>query len=84
MSLSRCRIDSSFYIVFLPVGLFRIPHVLCVNCFVDVVMFVAVIIVAVVVLPFLDASSHLYMRVCPSVRRLVRPLVGPFVMLLST
>ena len=26
---------------------------------------------------FLDASSHLYMRVCPSVRRSFCPLVGP-------
>ncbi len=25
---------------------------------------------------FLDASSHLYKRVCPSVRRSVRPCVG--------
>ena len=28
---------------------------------------------------FLDASSHLYKRVCPSVRRSVRPSVGPSV-----
>ena len=28
---------------------------------------------------FLDASSHLYKRVCPSVRPSVRPLVGPSV-----
>ena len=37
-------------------------------------------------LSFLDASSHLYKRLClsvhPSVRWLVRPLVGPFVRLL--
>ena len=26
---------------------------------------------------FLDASSHLYKRVCPSVHRSVRPSVGP-------
>jgi len=25
---------------------------------------------------FLDGSTHLYMRVCPSVRRSVRPSVG--------
>ena len=28
---------------------------------------------------FLDASSHLYKRVCPSVRRSVRRSVGPSV-----
>ena len=31
--------------------------------------------------PFLDASSHLYMRVCPSVGPSVRPSVGPSVRL---
>ena len=29
--------------------------------------------------PFLDATSHLYKRVCPSVRRSVRRSVGPLV-----
>ena len=32
---------------------------------------------------FLDASSHLYKRCCPSVGRSVRPFVGRSVMLLS-
>ena len=32
-----------------------------------------------VLFPFLDASSHLYKRVCPSVCRSVRPSVRPSV-----
>ena len=35
------------------------------------------------VLLFLDASSHLYMRVCPSVRPSIRPSVGGSVTLSS-
>ena len=32
---------------------------------------------------FLDASTDLCKRVCPSVRRLVSPLVGPSVVILA-
>ena len=48
------------------------------RCFIDVA-FVVAVVAMVVFFIFLDASSHLYNRVCPSVGPSVRRLVTHFI-----
>ena len=42
-------------------------------------MLLPFLLLLLLLLPFLDGSTHLYMRVCPSVRRSVGPSVHPLV-----